>query len=174
MADWTLELALSPVEVRDQAVRIKWDPQRLRRLADAEPEYGGPPPWTDISWGGTGLLRTIGAAFEDGTLLVVAGLRSDGASGHDEEAVRGLLARTGEEAANLAEVLLSTEYGPDGAVRRLGLELYEDAEAAPIRVAGDREGPVTEEFSADGNRMLMAFRMAGIQGTGLYELVRQV
>ena len=47
-----------------------------------------------------------------------------------------------------AEALLSTEYGPDGAPRRLGLELYATEGAIPIRVAAD---VVEASVSDDGD-----------------------
>ena len=34
-------------------------------------------------------------------------------------------------------MLLSTEYGPDGPLRRIGLELYREDGGLPIRIAGD-------------------------------------
>ena len=44
---------------------------------------------------------------------------------------------TSETFEQLHEALLSTEYGPDGRPRRIGLELYPAADSIPIRVAGE-------------------------------------
>ena len=73
------------------------------------------------------------------------------------------------EATQLHEALLSTEYGPDGRARRLGLELYEDPTDPPVRVVADR----VAEARQDGGREQTALRlrMAGTPGAGLYELM---
>jgi hypothetical protein len=173
VADWTLELTLPAAGGGERRVRIDWDRDRLRSLAETEPDYEGPPAWRDVSWGGTGLLRMISAAFEDGSLLAVAALRPEAASGHDEEAVGALLARPGEEPAGVGEALLSTEYAADQGVKRVGLELYEDPDAAPVRVAADLDGDVMDELHDGGARAVMDFRMEGIHGRGLYESLRQ-
>jgi hypothetical protein len=173
MAEWALELPPSPAGPRERGIRVDWDPDRLRALGEAEPGYKGPPPWRHIGWGGTGLLRLISAAFEDGSLLAVAALRHEDASGHGEDSVGAVLARPGEEPAEIAETLLSTQYAADGGVRRLGLELYDDPDGAPIRVAADIEGTVMDEFHDGGSRAVMGFRMEGIHGSGLYESLRQ-
>jgi hypothetical protein len=74
----------------------------------------------------------------------------------------------------LHEVLLSTEYGPDGRARRLGLELYEGPDGPPLRVAADRVGTVEEASEDDGVRehARLSLRMEGTPGTGLHELIR--
>jgi hypothetical protein len=55
----------------------------------------------------------------------------------------------------------------------VGVELIVDPEATPLRVAGDREGPV--EIGGEGVRReaaRMGFRLQGATGTGLYEVLR--
>ncbi len=68
----------------------------------------------------------------------------------------------------LHEALLSTEYGPDGRARRLGLELYESSTDRPIRVVADRVAEARDD--ADGERTALSLRMEGTPGAGLYEL----
>ena len=92
----------------------------------------------------------ISASFDDGSLLAVAALRPLGVEGHDAEAVGAVLVAPQGEAAQLHEALLSTEYGPDGRARRLGLELYESSTDPPIRVVADRVAEARDD--ADGKR----------------------
>jgi hypothetical protein len=164
-----LELRL-PGEA-DPVARIVWEPARA---ADAETgetpaaapgwRFQGEPGWERLE-----LVRVLGASFDDGTVLAIAAARPAGAQGHGEEAVAGVLLAPEEGAIEAAEVLLSTEYGPDGRPRRLGVELYEDELSPPRRVAGDVLEP-----SGEGGRLAAAveLRMDGVPGTGLLEVVR--
>ena len=111
----------------------------------------------------------ISASFDDGSLLAVAALRPLGVEGHDAEAVGAVLVAPQGEAARLHEALLSTEYGPDGRARRLGLELYESSTDPPIRVVADRVADAGED--TDGERSALTLRMEGTPGAGLYELM---
>ncbi len=65
------------------------------------------------------------------------------------------------------EALLSTEYGPDGTARRLGLELYRDPAGPPVRIAADRIAGA----GAGGEQTALTLRMDGTPGTGLHELI---
>jgi hypothetical protein len=69
----------------------------------------------------------------------------------------------------LHEALVSTEYGPDGRARRLGLELYEGATEPPIRVMADRLTEARQD--AGREQTALTLRMEGTPGTGLYELI---
>jgi hypothetical protein len=111
----------------------------------------------------------ISASFEDGALLGVAALRPREAAGHDADAVGAVLVSPEGEVARPYEALLSTEYGPDGKARRLGLELYEEPTDPPVRVVADqlaqpRQGTGREQTA-------FGLRMEGRSGTGLHELI---
>ena len=71
--------------------------------------------------------------------------------------------------ARVHEALLSTEYGPDGSARRLGLELYEDSTGPPIRIVADRVADARQ--GASGEQTALRLRMEGTPGTGLHELI---
>ncbi len=120
--------------------RIEWDLEALRELSANKPHPGADqarPTWRleqEPDWDLAGALRVLSASFDDGALLAVAALRPREAVGHDAEEVGAVLISPQGEATRLHEALLSTEYGPDGKARRLGLELYEE----PTEPAGAR------------------------------------
>ena len=156
-------------------LRLEWDVDALRELADRDQRdvSGAQATWRlegEPDWQHASALRLISAAFDDGSLLGVAALRPPEAAGHDADAVEALLISPEGEVTHLQEALLSTEYGPDGTARRLGLELYQDAGGPPVRVAADRAGKVHE--AEGGERSALTLRMDGTPGTGLHELVR--
>ncbi len=172
-----MALALEPSD--GPALRVEWDVESLRELrnAGARPDADearprwrleGEPDWEQIS-----ALRLISASFDDGALLAVAALRPRLADGHDAETVGAILISPEGEVIRLHDALLSTEYGPDGRVRRFGLELYEGSDRPPIRVAADRVGTVegASEGGA-GEEAPLRLRMEGTPGTGLHELIR--
>jgi len=72
-----------------------------------------------------------------------------------------------------SEALVSVEYDAAQRPRRLGIELWPESDAAPLRIAADRESE--EEYSAaDGREVVrMTFRLDGIGGRGTYETLRQ-
>ena len=111
----------------------------------------------------------ISASFDDGALLGVAALRPPGAAGHDADTVGAILVSPEGEASELHHALLSTEYGPDGRARRVGLELYEDPADPPTRVVGDRVAEARR--GARGEQTALRLRMEGTSGTGVHELV---
>ena len=74
------------------------------------------------------------------------------------------------EPAETSEALLSVEYDADGAPRRLGLELWTDPDASPLRVAADRAGEAGTQSGRDA--VPMRFRLDGVDGVGLYEVLR--
>jgi hypothetical protein len=110
------------------------------------------------------LARVLSGAFADGRLLAVAALRPRRAAGHGEDLVAGALVRNGDRTM-LDEVLISVEYGPDDEPRRLGLELYEQPDSLPLRVAGDRSGP------AGPGGIGFELRADGVKGWGLLAVV---
>jgi hypothetical protein len=145
------------VELPD--VRLSWEGDPVQEaVSDGE-----------LDWGRWQLLRVIRVAFEDGATLLVAATRPVGSPAHGDEAVGATLGLPDLEPIRLAEAFVSTEYDADGLPRRLGLELYKEAEPIPLRIAAD-----TDEVREDGPRTVaaMRFRMNGVPGHGIYELVR--
>src|SRR5258705_389044 len=64
------------------------------------------------------LRRSIGVAFSDGGLLALSAVRPAGAGEHGEEQIATVLCNADGAPVEVAETLLSTEYGPDGVQRR--------------------------------------------------------
>ena len=152
-----------------EGLAVRWDESKLAAPTATE----GASTWEldgAVDWERFDLLRVISAAFADGGALAIASLAPKGRAGHGDETVRALLTPADGESAALAEALLSTEYDAAGVPRRIGLELYAEPDSAPRRVAADRI-----EARAEGTRQTvrMAFRMDGVSGTGLYELLRR-
>jgi hypothetical protein len=118
--------------------------------------------------------RSIGIAFSDGGLLALSAARPETAEGHGEEAVAVVLCGPDGAPAEVAETLLSTEYGPDGVQRRATLELWIDAEdGQPLRGAGTLISASTVRHP--GLRAEIAFfrwSLEGREGLGHYEVVR--
>jgi hypothetical protein len=118
--------------------------------------------------------RSIGIAFSDGGLLALSAVRPGGAKGHGEEAVVAVLCGPDGAPAEVAETLLSTEYGPDGVQRRATLELWLDGdEGQPLRGAGTLIS--ASSVRHPGLRAEIAFfrwSLEGREGLGHYEIVR--
>ena len=155
------------------ALRVEWDVDALRERGAAEGQPGtaeAPPAWRlepGPDWESASALRLISATFDDGALLAVAALRPRGAAGHDADAVGAILVSPEGEVTRPHEALLSTEYGPDGTARRLGLELYRDPAGPPVRIAADRIAGT----GAGGEQTALTLRMDGTPGTGLHEQI---
>ena len=149
----------------DGEVRVEFDAESIRALESGE----GNGCWRlagELDAERVSVLRVVCASFEDGRLLAVAASRPAGAAGHGEESVRAALVDAEGALVQMAEALLSTEYDSDGRPARIGLELYVDPDATPLRVAADRD-----DGDAGGGATPMTFRMEGISGTGRLELV---
>jgi hypothetical protein len=156
-------------------MRVEWDAAALRKLNAPPGDPGAaeaPPTWrleTEPDWDSTGTLRVISAGFDDGALLAVAALRPRAAAGHDADTVGAILVSAEGEVAELHDVLLSIEYGPNGKARRLGMELYGDSSDRPIRVVADRIAEARQ--GARSEQTALTLRMEGTSGVGLHELV---
>jgi hypothetical protein len=151
------------------ALRLEWSAEALLELgADAGPE----PLWTlggELDWDQIDRLRTVSARLDDDSLIAVAALRPAGSDGHGDELVAGALGNA-DGLERLDETLLSTETGPDGTLRRIGLELWRGDGGIAVRVAGD----VTDagEGGPAGIRRRwsrLAVRSAGRTGTGVID-----
>jgi hypothetical protein len=154
---------------------LEWDLEALRGVSAAPPHPGAGedrPTWRldrAPDWERASALRVISASFDDGGLLAVAALRPRGIAGHDADAVEAALVSAQGEAARVHEALLSTEYGPDGRMRRIGMELYEESTGPPIRIVADRVADARQD--AGGEQTALRLRMEGSPGTGLHELI---
>lgn len=165
MAD---QVRLTPAE----GISVAWDTDAVRALANDESRQH--PAWRlegalapEFS-----ALRVVSGATADGTLLLLCAARPDAAAHHDEEAVVAVLVSPEGEPEAVEEALVSTEYAADGAIRRLGLELYKEGDDYPVRGAGDATD--TGAAEADGERRdeaKLAFRLDGSAGAALYEIV---
>jgi hypothetical protein len=124
----------------------------------------------ELDWDEIEVVRVVTARFDDGRCLALAAIHPSGAEGHGDDAIAGVLVSDGEPEA-LAEALMSTEYGADGEIRRIGLELYQEREGLPLRVAGDVTS-VSERVDGDvvHKRIALAAR-AGSPGVGVLDVL---
>ena len=72
---------------------------------------------------------------------------------------------TRESFSQLDETLISTEYGPDGRPRRVGLELYPADDGLALRIAGDVNAP-TSSVTGGVERVAAALAIRGPGGDG--------
>ena len=118
--------------------------------------------------------RSIGIVFADGGLLALSAVRAAGAGGHGEEEVAAVICGPDGAPAEIAETLLSTEYGSDGVQRRATLELWPDGEdGQPLRGAGTLISSISVRRPGLSTEVAF-FRWAveGREGLGHYEVVR--
>jgi hypothetical protein len=148
-----------------EPLRVEWP---------AGPQAGEEPGWRlsgELDWDEVEALRIVSAVLPDGRGLALAALRATGAAGHGDETVAAVLVANAT-AEDVAEALISAEYGGDGLPRRVGLELYTGADSLPLRVAAD----VTETSRERGGglthvRAALEVRLEGKRSTGLYEVL---
>jgi hypothetical protein len=119
------------------------------------------------------IRRSIGIVFADGGLMALSALRPAGAGGHGEEELVAVLCGPDGAPVEIAETLLSTEYGADGVQRRASLELWPDGDGQPLRGAGTlissrsvRRPGLTSEVA------FFRWSVEGREGLGHYEIVR--
>jgi hypothetical protein len=120
------------------------------------------------------LRRSIGIAFADGGVLALSAVRPPGAAGHGEEVVATVICGPDGAPVDVAETLLSTEYGEDGVPRRVTLELWTDGEEGqPLRGAGTLIS--SRAVARPGLDTVIAFfrwSLEGREGLGHYEILR--
>ena len=117
--------------------------------------------------------RSIGIVFADGGLLALSAQRPPHAAGHGEEEVAVVLCDPDGAPVEVAEALLSTEYGSDGVQRRATLEFWPDGDGQPLRGAGTLIS--AHPVRRPGLRSEIAFfrwSVEGREGLGHYEIVR--
>jgi hypothetical protein len=153
-------------------LRIEWRAEALSALVAPQPDPD--PAWRlagELDWDEIEGLRIISARIGADLLLAVGAVRPRGAAGHGDELVAGAVG-DGEAFERLEEALVSTEYGADGAVRRIGLELYRGQGGFPIRVAGDRIASSSERGQAlRRDTATFELRSAGEQGIGVLDVL---
>ena len=151
-------------------VRVRWDARTVAAYASADPD----PAW---ALEGTlapahSALRVFSGATREGSVLLLAALRPADADAHGDERIGAVLIEAEGNLIGMEEVLLSTEYAGDGAIRRITLELYREGDDYPLRGAGDAIG--TGAGEREGHRIdsaTLRFRLDGSEGTALYEIV---
>jgi hypothetical protein len=168
-------LALGPADGR---LEMTWELDALRSLS--EQSVAERAPWALVAGSGESgqsplLLRVVSAALDDGTAIGLAALRARSAAGHGEEEVAAFVVPPEGDPVDIPEALISTEYDAEGRVRRAGLELWIREAGPPARAAGDRHSatPVRRGGLA-GESVRMGFRLDGVPGTAVYELLRPV
>jgi hypothetical protein len=152
-----------------EPIQLRWEP------TDDAAATGSDAPWrveSEPDWERLEAIRTISARFEDGRALGVVSLRPRGVAGHGDDLVIARLLEADGEAHSIEEALVSVQYDADGVPRRLGIELWPDADSAPLRVAADREEQAETRGGA-GRAVEMAFRLDGTAGGGVYEILRR-
>ena len=157
-----------------ETLRFDWSLAALRSL---DPERADAPAWElagEIDWDLLEAIRVVSGRLDDGRLLAVAALRPAGAEGHGDEAVAGVIVDADDGAEQLAEVLLSTERGGEGALLRIGLELSGPDPGLPTRIAGDvtgrslhRDGGLAHEHAG------LALRAGSVPGAGAFEHLKR-
>jgi hypothetical protein len=118
--------------------------------------------------------RSIGIVFGDGGLLALSAARPERADGHGDERVAAVLCDPDGAPIEVAETLLSTEYGPDGVQRRATLELWLDGDGGqPLRGAGTLISASTVSHPGlTGTIAFFRWALEGREGLGHYEIVR--
>ena len=151
------EPELVALEATGARVRLRW---------------GAPSAWeleSEPDWRGLEGIRLVSAVFEDGAALGVAAIRPRNARGHGDDAVAARFVDAEGARMETSDALLSVEYDSARVPRRLGIEVWPDADSAPLRIAADRDpGDVDDRDAVD-----MTFRLGGVAGRGTYETLRE-
>ena len=140
-----------------------------------EASDSGVPAWHldgNVDWDAYQSLQVISAGVEGDTLMLAA-LRPAGAEGHDSDLVAvGFTRAADAEQGAVDHALLSVEHGPDGAMRRIGVELWL-GDGTALRVAANREseGEVVEDGGVRRQATPLRVRLEGREGHGAYDLV---
>jgi hypothetical protein len=163
----TPEQEVISLAVAGSEVRLRWNPGTADGGEASAWELDSEPDWSRLEG-----VRLVSAAFEDGTALGVAAVRPSDARGHGDDAVGARFLDAEGIPTDTSEALVSVEYDAGRRPRRLGIELWPDADSAPLRIAADR-GPAIEPAAGEGREIVpMTFRLDGVMGRGTYEAVR--
>lgn len=154
----------------DEAVRLRWEPTS----AEDEMRDEAPSAWTleaEPDWRRLEGIRLVSARFDDGRTLGVAAVRPREARGHGDDVVIARLLDADGVETTTSDALVSVEYDDAGRARRLGIELWPEPESGPLRIAADRPAD-TDRHTSEGAAVGMDFRLDGIGGIGLYEVIQ--
>jgi hypothetical protein len=123
-------------------------------------------------------IRLVGTWFPAPYGLALLAGRPEGAAGQDRDQIEATVLGEDQE-LKLFEPRLSTTYDGDGAVSRMGIELWlgesEEGEQTSRRVAGERSGSraVATVAGARVEALGMRCHGRGEDGAGVYLLLRQ-
>jgi hypothetical protein len=151
------EPELVSLEATGARARLRWGPPSAWEL-ESEPD-----------WSGLECIRLVSAVFEDGAALGVAAIRPRDARGHGDDAVAARFVDAEGARTETSDALLSVEYDSARVPRRLGIEVWPDADSAPLRIAADRDPEGVDDCDA----VDMTFRLGGVTGRGTYETLRE-
>jgi hypothetical protein len=157
-----------------EALSFEWGPGAFTDIDAAV--AAAEPVWRltgELDWDEVEAVRVLSARFDDGRVLAIAALRPAGAPGHGEEAMAAAIG-DGDSFAGLEAPLLSTEYGPDGRPRRIGLEIDGGDDGPALRIAGDVSA--VEVWSRAGVERVgaaVALRGAGMAGAAALDTLRR-
>ncbi len=120
------------------------------------------------------LRRSIGIVFSDGGLFALTAARPAGSDTHGDEQIAAILCDPDGAPVELAEALLSTEYGQDGVQRRVTLELWVEQQAAgPMRGSGTLiSSCAVQKPGLSAEVAFFRWSLEGRDGLGHYEIVR--
>ncbi|MGH2926473.1 MAG: hypothetical protein ACRDK1_10950 [Solirubrobacterales bacterium] len=160
----------------DWPLRLVWDPGLAALSASEEPASAVRSAWhadPGPDWERAESLLLVSAVFEDGHSLALAALRPRKAQGHDHDQLLHRLEFSGDP-VEMTEALLSTEYDAEGHIRRIGIELWIDPEAPPLRLGGDRDGEARADRDGPARREIaaMSYQLDGAPGFGTCEMLR--
>jgi hypothetical protein len=155
------------LEVAGSQVRLRWAPGAAEDESVSAWHLASEPDWASLE-----VIRLVSAVFEDGAALGVVAIRPRSAVGHGDDAIVARFLDAEGIPVDASEALLSVEYDRARRPRRLGIELWPEADSAPLRIAADRD-PDAAAPAGDGREAVaMAFRSDGVAGSGRYETVR--
>ena len=150
-------------------LRVEWPIEALTAV-----DSDAPRAWRlagEVDWDEVEALRVLTASLGNNRSVALTAVRPAGAPGHGDELVAAALVSDGE-VNGLDEALLSTEYGPDGLPRRVGLELYRQDDPVPLRVAADvDEVSSSREGGVQDVRATLTVRRDGSTGAGVLEVL---
>jgi len=168
-----LELAFEPDGPAADLVTATVHPCGVTGTVDGAPldglgvitETPAPPRWEELD-----AVRNLVALFGPGHGVVTIARRPRGAPGHGSELVVARLLADGEALA-VEDARLSTVYDGDARPRTAGLELWLPGEEFPRRAFGNALAGVSLALEGlEAHVAVFGWRMAGIDGVGLYEL----
>jgi len=151
-------------------LRFEWQPDAFEAIDATTP--ASEPVWTlggELDWDEVDSVRVLTARLGDGRRLAVVALRPAGAAGHGDELVAAAIGDA-DSFTGLDGPLLSTEYGPDGRPRRLGLEVYPVGDGPALRIAADVTA-VADSATGGVERVAAALsvRDGGEPGAGAFD-----